>query len=94
MRHGKIFGIYTEKGKDRKLIIFIIGKTIDKFPIRMRNCNKRGIWRYSIEDSSVTTDNGLHYTPIDMNRNRNDDKIREALEHFRSGRKEDQNKEL
>lgn len=36
-------------------------------PVRIRNGNKRGIWRYEINDVNVKLDNGLTYSAAELN---------------------------
>lgn len=35
-------------------------------PVRLRNGNKRGVWKYAVANSTVKLDNGLVYTAEDM----------------------------
>ena len=42
------------------------GKRLNDFPVRMRGGTKRGVWKYSIDNSTVELDNGLIYSAADM----------------------------
>jgi len=35
--------------------------------VRIRNGNKRGIWRYEINNATAVLDNGLSYSAAEMN---------------------------
>ncbi|EGR29610.1 hypothetical protein IMG5_152110 [Ichthyophthirius multifiliis] len=53
--HGRAFGILYWKGIQQ-----------NNTPVRIRNGNKRGIWRYDINNAKATLDNGLHYSTQEL----------------------------
>lgn len=50
LRSGKLFGVEYHRSKK-----------LDEAPVRVRNGNKRGIWRYDVNGSSAITQNNLYY---------------------------------
>ncbi|EAS02898.1 hypothetical protein TTHERM_00492510 (macronuclear) [Tetrahymena thermophila SB210] len=54
-RHGNAYGILYWKGIQQS-----------NTPVRIRNGNKRGVWRYDINNTSVVLDNGLTYNASDL----------------------------
>ena len=55
LRTGKFTGV--EYFKD---------SAVNDGPIRIRNCSKRGVWRYDINSASVETENGIEYSTEDL----------------------------
>lgn len=56
MRHGNAFGTLYWKGIPQNTT-----------PVRIRNGSKRGIWRYDVNGSTATLDNGLSFTASQLN---------------------------